>query len=105
MGNKYRGLERLAPRTCRALGAFISLQVDSWSFLAFAMPHQFLAFFKWSDNAGMKRVIIGALLGAAVGFVLGSMVLTVSPEFEILGSVAGTILGAIAGDLDRRRGR
>jgi hypothetical protein len=48
----------------------------------------------------MNRVVIGALAGAIAGFILGSMVLTVSPEFKILGSVAGTIVGAIAGDLE-----
>jgi hypothetical protein len=53
----------------------------------------------------VSRITVGALVGAAVGFALGATFLTTGPEFKILGSVAGAILGAVAGELDRRHGR
>jgi hypothetical protein len=55
----------------------------------------------------MRRfyVIIGAVVGAVVGFGVGSLVLPELPELQLIGSVAGTLIGALAGELDHRHGR
>ena len=51
----------------------------------------------------ITSVVFGAIVGAVVGFAYGSLVLDAPPAWKLIGAIAGTLLGALLGELDRKR--
>jgi hypothetical protein len=88
-------------------GSFDSLVQLLKSKLAFSREDEERALGSSRDvrKIRISSVVFGAIVGAVVGFAYGSLVLDATPGWKLIGAIAGTLLGALLGELDRKRRR